>query len=66
MIFLCILGDAPSLESGVLKIYSSCETGLAPGRSVKVGFHIFVVVLHVVLFLLAKFISPPKNTNAVQ
>ncbi|XP_046854874.1 uncharacterized protein LOC124447922 [Xenia sp. Carnegie-2017] len=27
--------DASSLESGVLKIYSSFETGLAPGRSVK-------------------------------
>ena len=32
--FLGITTAAP--ESGVLKIYSACETGLAPGKSVKV------------------------------
>ena len=32
-----LLGITTNLDSGVLKIYSACETGLAPGKSVKVN-----------------------------
>ena len=40
------LGITPIPESGVLKIYSACETGLAPGKSVKVGVRCLVLFLN--------------------
>lgn len=36
--FHIFLGSGTALESGILKIYSACETGLAPGKSVKVSY----------------------------